>query len=218
MFTLRTDTRPLLKSLDRYMEGSRRPREVVLKIQARGILKTAISITPPSDGETTGTAAKKRGEAAVAMDILKIFAPVKKGEDQVTDLDSLHRKYRSSATGRVPHALSPKLRAQKTLLNQYIKAQQLLVGYLVSGWAPSARALGVSMPSWMTRNHAPGDVVIRSTSRGISIRSTNAAPFSGNVKGLERRLQFSVDAQASKIERQIQHHEEQLQKSAGLRR
>jgi hypothetical protein len=215
--TVKSDSRAFIAAVDRMMKQSRRSRGEVMKTQARGILKTVISITPPSNGKTTGSAAKKVGEAHVMNDILRIMKPVRRpdGEDPAT----IHARYRNSR-GTVGRGLgNRRYGVNPAILRSYIAQMQKRVGYLVSGWAHTAQALGnVPMNAWMRRNSAPGSVDLKITDKGVQIKSTNAAKFAGNIKDMERRISFALKVQKGKIERQIENYENRLHRQTGFAR
>lgn len=71
--TVKTDTRAFIAAVDRMMKQSKRSRGEVMKTQAKGVLKTIIMITPPSNGQKTGSDAKKAGEQTLQNDLKKIF-------------------------------------------------------------------------------------------------------------------------------------------------
>lgn len=215
--TIKADTRAFIAAVDRMMKQSKRSRGEVMKTQARGILKTIISITPPSNGGTTGTAAKKVGETHVMNDILRLMRPVRRPDHE--DPAAIHARYRNS-TGSVGKSLGKKRYGiAPSVLRSYIASVQKRVGYLVSGWAPTAEKIGnVPMSAWMKRNHAAGSADLRITANGVSLRSTNSARFAGNVKDMARRIQWAVNSQKGKIERQIENYEKRLHKATGLSR
>lgn len=214
--TIRTDTRAFIAAVDRMMRQSKRTRGEVLKTQARGILKTVISITPPSDGSTTGSKAKQVGEAHVQADIFKLMRPVRRDDHENPAV--IHARYRNSrgsvgkGLGKHRYGINP------AVLRAYIATMQKKVGYLVSGWAATAKELGVSMNAWQKRNAAPGSVSLKITEDGVHLVSTNAAPFAGNVAGLDRRINFALRSQKEKIERQIENYERKFHRACGLSR
>ena len=79
MITLKVNQAALIHAVDRYMRDSRRSRKAVMTTQARGILKSLVSVTPPSGWNastntfTQGSSAKKAGERTILSDLHKIF-------------------------------------------------------------------------------------------------------------------------------------------------
>ena len=71
--TVTTDTRAFIAAVDRMMKQSKRTRGEVMKTQAKGILRTIISLTPPSNGQKTGGDARKAGELTLQNDLKKVF-------------------------------------------------------------------------------------------------------------------------------------------------
>jgi hypothetical protein len=63
-------------ALKEFRRNGKRAAEVVLREQARGVLRKIIDWTPPGGKNATGQGAKKRGEAKVERDILKLMQPL----------------------------------------------------------------------------------------------------------------------------------------------
>lgn len=104
----------------------------------------------------------------------------------------------------------------KEQFENYLKVVQKKVGYLVSGWEKTADKLGFKLQRWMKGHGASSSCIINETSNGISIKATNGAKFSGNVKDFKRRIQWAINTQEKKIRRQIAYYENSLIKKSKL--
>lgn len=79
------------------------------------------------------------------------------------------------------------------------------VGWLASGWNKAANALKAAIPAYARKHNAPGDVKIEVTGWRIRITFENNVSYGPQIAGIERRMQFAIDKQAGKMERQIPH-------------
>ena len=86
--SLTLDSRALTAALGKMMAQSKRDLPVVLREVARNITKRAIALTPPSNGSTEGTAAKRLGEAAIEADARRLFWPMT--DRQLSDYIGFH--------------------------------------------------------------------------------------------------------------------------------
>ena len=76
------------------------------------------------------------------------------------------------------------------------------VGLLMSGWNASAAKLGTKLPAWTSRHGTGrGRCAVTKTRTGIRIRLENMVGFVTRVQGLERRVQWALNAQAGALER-----------------
>jgi len=76
------------------------------------------------------------------------------------------------------------------------------VGLLMAGWNASAAKLGTKLPAWTSRHGTGGGrCAVTKTRSGIRIRLENMVGFVTKVKGLERRVQWALNAQAGALER-----------------
>lgn len=76
------------------------------------------------------------------------------------------------------------------------------VGLLMAGWNASAAKLGTKLPAWTLRHGTGGGrCAVTKTRAGIKIRLENMVGFVTRVKGLQRRVQWALNAQAGALER-----------------
>lgn len=76
------------------------------------------------------------------------------------------------------------------------------VGILMAGWNASAAKLGTKLPAWTSRHGTGGGrCAVTKTRSGIRVRLENMVGFVTKVKGLERRVQWALNAQAGALER-----------------
>lgn len=79
------------------------------------------------------------------------------------------------------------------------------VGWLASGWNAAARALKAAIPGYASKHSAPGAVSIEVTANRIRVTVENNVSYGPSIAGIQRRLQFALDKQAGKMERQVPH-------------
>ncbi len=194
------------EALKRFRKTSKRAVGIVLKEQARGVLRKVVDWTPPGGKGAQGSAAKKRGEAAVERDIFKLMRPVKSfGKDadalrgagmfiEAPSAESpaaIHKANRSK-TGRVRRKLNPKIAIKASDFRRYVASKKKMVGFLASGWKAAATKLGVSLPAWVTRHTGSGGGVIKSTAASIEVSATTRVR-NARMLELERRVQSAIN-------------------------
>jgi hypothetical protein len=225
------DTAAFNQTMRRFMKTSNRAAAVVLKEQARGVLRRVVDWTPPGGKGAQGSSAKKRGEAAVERDILKLMRPVKSyGRDSdalraagmfidtpSNDSPAAIHKANRSKTGRVRRKLNPKIAIKATDLRRYIAAKKKMVGFLASGWKTAATKLGVSLPAWVTRHTGSGRATIKSTATLIEVSATNTVRNAPSLD-MERRVQSALNSQAAAMVRRLENFAvRQAARQSGLR-
>jgi hypothetical protein len=83
----------------------------------------------------------------------------------------------------------------------YLKEQQEKVGYLLSGWRAAAKKLSLAIPAWVAKADAPSSMIISVTEDRIYFKATNEVAWA-SVRVTKARLQYAIDQQAAKMERQ----------------
>ncbi len=208
--TLNTDA--FNAAVSRLMAGSKRDAVAVLREQARGIMRSVIAVTPPGKWGRGTSEARKKGQASVTADVMKVVEPVPAAKAQEHDVAALIRRYRRN--GRVRHEVTPRITVPRDKLKEYLKMKKALVGFLASGWNQAAATLGVKPAAWIWRNEGPGDVQIIVTDSAIRFVATNNVKFASSISQLRSRLQWAVNQQRRKIERRLKtFHAEQAQKA-----
>jgi hypothetical protein len=101
----------------------------------------------------------------------------------------------------------------------YIARMLRRVGTLAAGWNASAIKLGATRyPAWVKRQgHANGQGIVEVTPRGIRILMENAVGFATKVRGLERRIQWALNAQAGALDRAATAIMQKTARRAGFR-
>ncbi len=204
-------------ALKEFRRNGKRAAEVVLREQARGVLRKIIDWTPPGGKNATGQGAKKRGEAKVERDILKLMQPYVPPKAPVNILRAagmfveeasnaspaaIHKANRSP-TGRVNRKLNPRIKIKASDLKRYIASKKKMVGFLASGWKAAATKLGVPVPAWVSRHSAPGEGKIKSNAVAIEVVATNKVKGSPALD-IERRVQSAIDSQAAAMVRRLE--------------
>ncbi|MEM7696924.1 MAG: hypothetical protein AAF236_00805 [Verrucomicrobiota bacterium] len=204
MSEIRLDTTKFEKQLARFMAGSRRDLSDVMKQQMRLFVRDAATMTPPGkrgSTSTSGTSAKKKGEASVKSDISKLFAPVPKAQAESVDLAAVHKRQRNSR-GRVGR-VGDRRRVYSAELNAFIRKQVAKVGALAAGWNRAAARVGWKPPAWIWRHASPGSIDIEDNDKHIRLKARNRVRYASDQKGLERRLQMAMNARADALRRQV---------------
>ncbi len=205
-----------IKDLEPLVKKSRKE---LVEQAAKGFVKNVAEITPPASKGSTGTAAKKQGEAAIINDLARVMLPVRpRRNEQVQDAQDIYKRFRDKRTGRInPRNLQKPYPVTTADYNVLKKALLLHVGWLAAGWNAAAQKLGVKLPAWITRHGtSQGIIFVTSDGRRFRIEISNAVKFVGNVKDLERRIQKAVDYQANAMERQADYLLRKAVQEAGL--
>jgi len=201
---IRIDKSGFNAALERMISQSKRSAQDVVYEQAKGVISNVLKVTPPakSTKESLG-AARKIGKARVASDILKVLqgVPVKAAEvDSIDGIKSAHRVERSG--GQVKGSRT-KIKVPKTMLNAYIKTQQLKVGRLAAGWNAAAARFGVNVPSWISAHSTSSAVKIIATSTRFGMKATNKSPYAGKISNLESKISHAIYVQAAAMRKRI---------------
>lgn len=201
----------------------KKPVVQVMRGVAGQVVRRVASVTPPSGDGVTGTAAKKRGEAAIAGDLAKIMVASRKPDARgaVTPRE-VYLRFRNpqSRSGRVnPRNLKNRFAVKGPELRGFVRDLQSLVGTLAGGWNAAAEELGVKLPAWVRRHGTKNGVIrIAVSNRGIRITMTNSVRFAKDVEGLRSRIQWAIDVVAKSIlERQIPNAVKAVARSAGFK-
>lgn len=175
-------------ALKRFRGLSKKAVGVVLKEQARGVLRKVTDFTPPGGGGVQGTEAKKRGEAKVVGDIRKLMERGRGKNVSAEAAADIHRRNRDSR-GRVRRELSPKIKVRASDLAKLIRDKKRMVGFLASGWKAAASKFGARLPAWINRHAGPGSGRVRLNATMVEVSATNSVSYASRMD-IERRLQW----------------------------
>ena len=202
--TLKFDTSKFEKSLKAFAAESRKTGEQVLRDQARLFVRDAATVTPPNQGTFT----QRKGVARVKGDIARIMRPVRLAKN---DPAAVHKRFRNrvgrvSADFRSKGGSDRRWAVSKPRLDAYRAKKLAQVGLLASGWVAAARKLAARLPEWIARHgSALGQVRVSASREGLSIRISNAVPYVGNVKGLDRQVQWALNNRARQMDKQLEN-------------
>lgn len=200
---LRIDTRAFMNTAARFLATSKRDHLVVMREQAKGVIREIILLTPP--GRPGATKSRSRGTAKVKADILKLVKGTSaEAKVQRRDIAAIHASLRRQ--GRVTSEINPRILVPMDALRTYIQAKQARVGHLASGWNTAAARLGHQPPAWIWRNDGPGAIEITVTDKDIRIRATNRVAHASEISMLNRRIQTALNLQRNKMERRLAHY------------
>ena len=86
----------------------------------------------------------------------------------------------------------------------YIKSAIRAVGRACGGWNAAAIKFGARMPAWVTRHGTgEGSASQKTTLAGTTAILGNSVKYVGSFRGIQRRLQYALDRQASAMAKQI---------------
>lgn len=195
------DTRAFNAALERFLQHSKRDAEVVLRQQAKGLIKSLIDVTPPGGRGVGGSAARGRGMTRVKADTLKVVRGVPPRLARETNVAGVIKPHRIQ--GRVHREVSPRILVPMSALRAYLKKQTQKVGHLASGWNQAAAKFGFKPPAWIWRNRGPGVVEIEVNDRRIAVRATNRVKYASGIRDLNSLVQWAVNLQKHKLLRQL---------------
>jgi hypothetical protein len=211
---IQVDTRAFMATAARFLATSKRDHLVVMREQAKGVIKEVIALTPPGRPGMSG--GRARGAAKVKADILKLVkGTTVDARVQRTDIAAIHASRRRR--GRVTSRITPRILVPTDALRAYVREKQAHVGRLASGWNTAAARLGYQPPAWIWRNDGPGSIEIRVTNHDIVIRATNQIPWASEISMVERRIQTALNMQQGKMERRLASYLAKAANRSGLR-
>lgn len=182
-----------------WVGNSRRGAAIASGQQMRLFARDVVRITPPNQNYRLN---KSAGEKKIRKELNGIMRVSRApgAEDPAT----VHRQYRRG--GRVYTNLRTGSRDRRHRvrdLRTYIAGVVAQVGLLASGWLPAAAALGLELPSWISRHGmGHGSYLNVETLNGRKIRIVNRVPFASSVRDLDRRVQHAADNRAIQMEKQ----------------
>lgn len=202
------------RALVRFLAGSKRRASAVLVAQGGRLVKDVVARTPPNSNTGNGSTGFRDGKRRIATDIRKIYVQ-RAGAPPVEP-----RVYDGFRTGRgrVKRRSLGRNRLPASNVAAFVRQRQSRIGILASGFNAAAARLNVRLPWWVTR-HGPrrGSVAIDLRGSRISVIVRNGVRFSGDVTGLDRRIQAALDARGAAMLRQVENYEmRQAAREAGL--
>ncbi len=198
---LHIDTSAFNAALDRFLQHSKRDAEVVLRQQAKGLIKSLIAVTPPGGRSVSGSQARGRGMSSVKADTFKVVRGVTPRLAQESNVAAAIKPHRIQ--GRVHREVTPRILVPMSALRDYLRKQTQKVGHLASGWNQAAARFGFKPPVWIWRNRGPGGVEIEVSDRRIAVRATNRVKYASGIRDMNSLVQWAVNLQKHKLLRQL---------------
>jgi len=130
------------------------------------------------------------------------------------DGGSLHKRFKGKQ-GRVKSRAQIFYVEDEKELKNYIKERQKHVQFLQAGWKSTAAKLGIQLPGSITSHNSPGAIAIEVSAQRLRIIATNAVKYASNAD-VERRIQWAINRQASKMERQWETYAQRFNQRSGL--
>jgi hypothetical protein len=185
----------------------------LVTLSARRFVKNVANITPPATG-LADSSAKKRGEAAILVDLLKLAIPAtvagsaRAAREALTTAEELmaaHERARRGAAGRVnPRNRKEKLFVSQSTFNRVLTALQARVGWLAAGLNAAAERLGFHLPAWIRRHGQRfGAIEVAATASSIRVRVVQNVPYADDVRGYARRWDFALLKEIHALEAQV---------------
>ncbi len=205
------------------MQGSRRDIGLVMKQQMKGFARYMVDLTPPNRGGTRGVAAKKSGEKAIEGDIRNSFEAVhpNRAEISMAEMPGIVKGLRQGGRKRIRTKVANARKASRGDITKFVRIRKKRVGHLAGAWIKAGLKFGkIAAPAWIKR-HLPTTKGFGRFKRGtnkIVAEIVNAVKFASDINGLERRAQYALNAQARKMNRQVDHRLERIAKRSGFNR
>lgn len=220
------DTEGFSQDVGRFALLSGRSFGEELKNQAKGVMKGIVKITPPHSNGNSVSEAKRAGENAISRDLTRQFRPVELvGSRKVTHLFgkphpdapwavATKEKHpdvtayyvatkRLDSRGRRARYEKP-IYVDRKKYNKLRTQLEKRVGFLGGGFRDGAAGLGVALPAFMRRHTtAPGSLQMQLEGDNLYIIIRNDVSYASGLRDFVRRVEWAVQAQRGKMERQI---------------
>lgn len=100
-------------------------------------------------------------------------------------------------------------------LEAYVSEVQGKVMNLTAGWKQAFAKLGISLPQFVTKHDAPGSMHVEISDTRIRFIAADEVVYAA-ATGLQRRIQFAINRQTGKMNRQWEDYTKKLNAKAGL--
>ncbi len=94
---------------------------------------------------------------------------------------------------------------RESTFERYLKSVQRNVGFYAAGWRPSVESVGLTVAPYMKNHAALGNFSLVMDTQKLEARFTNRVGYEKLDRDLQRRIQWAVNTEAAKMERQIPH-------------
>jgi len=207
--------------LSNVLHTCHRTAEVVAREQFKGVIKTALTLTPPMS-PTNKTYAKglRANTSAIKRDLNDAFIPIK--SRYVGDLRFFKRKginpemmnesptalvrwfqSKQKANKRIPAGFQkrPVWDWQMVAINELLKKR---IGITAAGWANAADQLGISLPDWVSKNkgHVASIFKYKHNKKVIQFLARNESKMP-NASVIQNQLKLAYYVQAQKMKNRI---------------
>lgn len=173
-------TENLRRKADALIVGVRRVGREAMSDAARSHVRGMDKATPPRN--------RGAGEGKIAKDILQVLRGVPGPGD--ASPESAHRAARDSS-GQT-RKRGEKVRVNNAQLQRYLKRQTRKAGRLKSALNKAKQALGIAVPSWLSRHgDARGEFIQEETATGFVARIINKVPYASRVRTLAGAIPVS---------------------------
>jgi hypothetical protein len=223
-----TGTDRFYRNLQTVISQSKRDAMDVAHTHFKGVIRNALSITPPlggknpslstnAKGEKTGAIAWKdgleAGRAAINSDLGKAFRSTP-GKKSPEDLLAWYLSVRNPKNKRITRNFKkPATAAEIQRVRKALREKQ---GTVLSGWSKVCKYFNISLPSWVSRCGDRNSIfrAERSENRYFlyAVNVTNHR----NAANIQRRLDIAFKMQANNMQRVIDKAITRTAKQRGL--
>jgi hypothetical protein len=174
-----------------------------LRSEGEIALRDFAAETLPDLVKAVGPETEGQGKAAIIADIFKVVTPVKPSREAGVTFSPMtvrsivgRRRYQ----GKIRRELKVKFPVRLADFQAYRDQKFLHVGITAAGYLTAAKALGIELPSWITRHgDSEGDFSIERTKTGIEITVSNAVPWAYYLPDTMSKSGYAVQRRAGKL-------------------
>lgn len=92
---------------------------------------------------------------------------------------------------------------RESTFKKYLRSQQRKVGFYAAGFRPALERMGIKTPTYMRNHPAIGSFSLDLDNDLFSMKATNKVGYGRIDRQLQRKIQWAVNVQAAKMERQL---------------
>lgn len=223
-----TGTDRFYRNLQTVISQSKRDAMDVAHTHFKGVIKNALSITPPlggknpslatnAKGDKTGAIAWKdgleAGRAAINSDLGKAFRPTP-GKKSAEDMLAWYLSVRNPKNKRITRNFKkPATAAEIQRVRKALQGQQ---GTVLSGWSKVCRYFNISLPKWVSRWSDRNSIFKVERSENRYFLYAGNVTNHRNAANIQRRLDIAFKMQANNMQRIIDKAITRTAKQRGL--
>jgi hypothetical protein len=223
-----TGTDRFYRNLQTVISQSKRDAMDVAHTHFKGVVKNALSITPPlggknpslatnAKGDKTGAIAWKdgleAGRAAINSDLGKAFRPTP-GKKSAEDMLAWYLSVRNAKSKRITRNFKkPATPAEIQRIRKALQGQQ---GTVLSGWNKVCSYFGITLKEWVSRWGDRNSIFRVERSENRYFLYAGNVTNHRNANNIQRRLDIAFKMQANNMQRMIDRIITKKAKERGL--